>query len=88
MPTLSMFYGIIISMYWENDTQHHEPHFHARYGGYKAVFNMNGEVIAGSFPVTQEAFVKAWSLIHRDELLADWELACNHEQLFRIEPLR
>ena len=75
-------------MYWESDTQHHVPHFHARYGENKAVFNMNGEIIAGSFPMAQEAYVKAWALIHHDELLADWELASNHEQLFKIEPLR
>lgn len=36
VPTISMFYGIIISMYWEKAGQHHSPHFHARYGSDKA----------------------------------------------------
>ncbi len=32
MPVISMFYGIIIRMYFL-DTQHHNlPHLHARYG--------------------------------------------------------
>ena len=40
MPTISMFYGIIISMYWEKVGQHHSPHFHARYGEDKAEFTL------------------------------------------------
>ena len=88
MPTVSMFYGVVISMYWEDGAQHHEPHFHARYGDSKAVFNLQGEVLAGELPPNQETFVKAWALIHHDELRANWVLACSHEQLFRIDPLR
>jgi hypothetical protein len=26
MPTISLFYGILISMYFEKDSQHHVPH--------------------------------------------------------------
>ena len=40
MPTISMFYGIIIRMYYDD---HNPPHFHAFYGDYKAVFNFDGE---------------------------------------------
>ena len=75
-------------MYWEDDGQHHEPHFHARYSGYKAVFDLNGRLIVGKLPEAQNTYVKAWALIHHDELLANWELACNKEQLFRIDPLK
>ena len=33
MPELSRFFGIIIAMFFDD---HNPPHFHARYGGYKA----------------------------------------------------
>ncbi len=33
MPTLSVFYGIVIRMY---DDDHTPPHFHAIYGEYEA----------------------------------------------------
>ncbi len=39
MLTISLFYGILISMYFEKDAQHNTPHFHARYGEYKAECN-------------------------------------------------
>lgn len=47
MPVLSMFFGIIINMY--NNAEHNPPHFHAKYEGYEAVFNMNGEIIKRRF---------------------------------------
>jgi hypothetical protein len=34
MPTISRFFGILISMYFDD---HAPPHFHARYGGEKAL---------------------------------------------------
>jgi len=88
MPTLSMFLGILIKMNWKDTGQHNAPHFHAIYGEHKAVFTLDGEKIAGDFPKRQTAFVKAWALLHEDELKADWELAVNGEETFRIEPLK
>ena len=88
MPTISVFYGIIISMYWEKDGQHHLPHFHARYGNDKAEVDFDGNIIAGSLPAKQAVLVKAWALIHREDLEANWTLAMQDEQLFRIEPLK
>jgi hypothetical protein len=32
--------------------------------------------------------VQAWIKIHKDELLANWELAINGQELFKIEPLK
>lgn len=48
MPILSMFFGIIIRMY--NNGEHNPPHFHAEYQGYKASFNMEGEIVNGEMP--------------------------------------
>ena len=33
-------------------------------------------------------FVQAWIEIHRDDLIADWELCRNGENPFKIEPLK
>ncbi len=88
MPVLSMFYGIIISMYFEKDSKHSEPHFHAKYGEYKAEVDFNGQIIAGKLPVKQAAYVKAWAYIHQEELRVNWELAMQNEKPFRIEPLK
>ena len=43
MPTLPMFYGIVIRMYFYGDKQHHEPHVHAEYAGEQAVFGIGDE---------------------------------------------
>jgi hypothetical protein len=31
MPSLSMFYGIIIYMYYKDNNKHHKAHIHAMY---------------------------------------------------------
>lgn len=47
-----------------------------------------GEVIAGALPPSKARLVQAWIEIHREELLADWRLAVNGEEVFKIEPLK
>lgn len=39
-------------------------------------------------PKRQINFITAWTEIHKDELIANWELAINEEPLYKIEPLR
>ena len=89
MPILSMFYGIVIRMYYFDDRQHHVPHVHAEYAGERAVLSIDdGEVLAGSLPSGKVRLVQAWIEIHREELLADWQLALRGEDVFKIEPLK
>ena len=80
-----MFYGILIRMHWN---EHNPPHFHALYQNYAAAFNFDGELIEGEFPKNQQKLVSAWTLLHKDELEANWELARNKETLFNINPLQ
>jgi hypothetical protein len=88
MPTISMFYGILIRMFFRDVDKHHEPHIHAEYQGNVAVYSIqNGTRLAGSLPSTKEKLVVAWMEIHHDDLLADWELAVQGKQLFRIRGL-
>ena len=50
MPTISMFYGIIIRMYAEKGGQHNIPHIHAGFSGHEIVIDLDGNVIEGKFP--------------------------------------
>lgn len=89
MPTISMFYGILVTIFYEDNQRHHLPHIHVRYQDNKASISIyDGNVLAGNFPNKQLKLVQAWVELHRDELLADWELACNGEEPFRIAPLQ
>ena len=88
-PTISMFFGIIITMYWEQGEPHHLPHIHAEYQEHDAVFAVpSGKILGGNLPRRQRNFVRAWISLHEDELLANWKLAKNNQQLFRIDPLK
>ncbi len=89
MPVISMFYGVIVQMYYVDDKQHHLPHIHAKYQADSASLAIeSGEVLAGRLRPRQIRLVQAWIEIHREDLLADWELAVNGQQVFPIEPLR
>ncbi len=88
MPTISMFYGIIIRMYC-TPSEHNPPHIHAYFQNDKAVVNIEScEITAGSLPKKKARLVLAWIEIHQDELLANWELASNGELPFKIDPLK
>jgi len=89
MPTISMFFGIIVSIFYGDAEGHHAPHVHVRYQGKKAsVAIEDGQLLAGDFPPRQLRMVQVWIDIHRDELMADWELAVAGEEPFRIAPLQ
>lgn len=89
MPTISMFFGIIISMYFEIKEKHHLPHIHVRYQGMQAAISLkDGSLLAGDIPAKQLRMVQVWIDLHQEELMADWELAKQGEELFRIDPLR
>jgi hypothetical protein len=84
-----MFYGIVVSLYFLDNRRHHRPHIHVKFQGDEAVIAIpGGEVLEGSLPAGKLKLVEAWIEIHRDELMADWELAIAGQQPFRIEPLR
>ena len=89
MPVISMFYGIVVTIYYEDTGRHNKPHIHVRYQGKKASISIeDSSVLAGEFPSKQLKLVLAWIEIHRDELMANWELAISGEEPFRINPLQ
>ena len=88
MPTISMFYGIIVRMYCA-PREHNPPHIHVYYQEYKAVISIKKvKLIEGKLPKNKLRIVLAWVELRKEELLADWDLAQNGELPFKIEPLR
>ncbi len=88
MPTISMFYGILIRMFFRDTEKHHLPHIHADYQGKVAVYSIpEGEVLAGGLPPKKHKLVVAWIEIRQEDLLADWELAVHGKKPFSIRGL-
>jgi hypothetical protein len=87
MPKLSSFYGITITIHWD-EPHHCTPHFHALYGEHEASLDLAGEIVAGELPRRQLRLVQAWAELHADDLAADWELAADEKPLNPIAPLR
>jgi Domain of unknown function (DUF4160) len=65
MPTIAIFYGIVIQMYWR---EHGPPHIHAIYQGFEALVAIEtGEVIGGRLPPRALRIVREWVLLRRAE---------------------
>ena len=89
MAIISMFYGIIISMYYLDNKQHSLPHIHVKYQDEEAVVSIiDGQLLDGTLKSNKMKLVLAWIEIHNDELFADWQLAISGETIFKIDPLK
>lgn len=85
MPEISLFYGIRVTMYYDD---HNPPHFHAEYNGNKAIIGIDeARVIKGALPSRQLKLILAWCVLHQDELMQNWELSKDGKPLNRINPL-
>jgi hypothetical protein len=73
-------------MYWD---EHLPEHFHAEYGGQKALVSIrDAVVIKGSLPARQLKLVLAWCEIHQQELSKNWHSAQEKGTIAKIDPLR
>ena len=85
MPEISLFYGIRVTMYYED---YNPPYFHAEYNGNKALIDIvEARVLKGALPSRQLKLILAWCVIHQDELMQNWELSKDGLPLNRINPL-
>jgi Domain of unknown function (DUF4160) len=85
MPEISRFFGILITMYY-ND--HAPPHFHVKYGQQKAIISIQSlSVLEGELSARGLGLVIEWAKIHQQELLQNWELARQNVTLQKISPL-
>jgi hypothetical protein len=86
MPTISIFYGILIQMFWDD---HAPPHFHALYAEYEVLIDIRTlEIVKGSMPKRALALILEWASEHRSELLEDWQLCEKKKPLKQIPPLQ
>jgi hypothetical protein len=86
MPTISVFFGIIIRMFYR---YHNPPHFHAEYQGQNATFNFEGNLQEGEIDSrTAKELIKKWARLHKSELAKNWENMRQQRQFARIEPLK
>lgn len=89
MPVISMFYGIIVLMYYFDNKKHHQPHIHVECGEEEAVVSIpDGAVLEGTLRTAKLKLVQAWIEIHQEEIMADWRLAVSGQSVFKIDPLR
>jgi len=60
MPVISMFYGVIVMMYYFDNRQHQLPHTQVKYGDEEAVIEIpNGEITEGSLRSAKMKLVQA-----------------------------
>jgi hypothetical protein len=71
MPEITRFYGIIIKIFFGDHTP---PHFHAVYGEYNALFNIDTlEIIEGDLPPRAKKLVSEWAAMYQAELKKMWD---------------
>ena len=85
MPTIAIFYGVVIQMFWR---EHNPPHFHAVYAGEEAIIDIRTlQVVEGAISRRALAMVLDWAEAHRDALLENWRLCQLKQHPNKIEPL-
>ncbi|NIR52548.1 DUF4160 domain-containing protein [candidate division KSB1 bacterium] len=85
MPEISRFFGIIIRMYFDDQSP---PHFHAIYGNHEAQIAINPiTILRGSSPHRAKSMVIEWAALHQKELMQNWESLRKDQPAQKIEPL-
>ena len=84
MPEISRFLGIVVRMHYRD---HAPPHFHASYGDFRIVVQIETGIVEGRFPPRALRHVLEWSSLRQDELMDDWERAQAARPLKSIPPL-
>lgn len=85
MPMISQFLDIRITMHYDD---YGAPQLQAAFEGHKAIVDIsNCCVIKGSLPNRQLRLVLAWIELRKDELMHNWELVRDAEELQQVRPL-
>lgn len=84
MPEISRFFGIVITMYYD---EHPPPHFHARYGKKGVVIRIEDGAVSGKLPPRAVGLVLEWWSLHQAELATNWQLLMEGKEPKKIQPL-
>lgn len=83
MPTISIFFGMVITMYWDD---HPPAHYHVRYKDQRAVVSIEtGLLLHGTLPAGARRALQVWTDRHRSELMANWERAAHDVPLWPVQ---
>lgn len=88
MPRISEFFGIVIHMYWFDQQRHKLPHFHARYGGREAVFDLEGNRIEGDLGSRAHRLIAEWAQERAGDIGASWQCAASGKEIPWVSPLQ
>ena len=75
-------------MYWFDRQRHHAPHFHARFGGEEAVFDLSGTCLEGDLGPRVQRLIAEWCQERGYELRAAWDAAASGKEIPWVTPLR
>ena len=86
MPQISRFFGIIISMFFED---HNPPHFHAQYGEFEAIISIDDlSILEGNLPSRALGLVIEWASTNKQSLIENWQLVMSNNPPKKIKPLK
>ena len=88
MPRISEFFGLTVYMYWFDTQKHHVPHFHVRYQGAEAVFDLGGALLEGRLGARAERLVGEWCVERAGEIREAWACAVAGKEIPWVLPLR
>ena len=89
MAVISMFYGLIVYLYFTDNKRHHLPHIHVKCQDEEASFSIpDGKLLEGNLKPNKMKLIQAWMVIHAEELQANWDLASSGQSVFKIDPLK
>lgn len=88
LPRISEFFGIVIYMYWLDTQKHKTPHFHARYGGQEAVYDLSGHRLEGDLGRRVDRLIAEWCGENREEIRHAWECAIEGKEIPWVSPLQ
>ena len=84
MPAISTFYGIKITM---NYNDHLPPHFHAEYQEFEVTVDIFTGLVTGRMPRRALNLIWIWLDDHRNELAENWDRAQARRPLAPVSPL-
>lgn len=88
MPRISEFFGIIVYMYWMDIQKHRKPHFHVRFKGNEAVFDLSGKCLTGNVGDRANHLISEWCAENRKAIKQAWECAVNGKEIPWVRPLQ
>ncbi len=57
-----------------NFNEHNPPHFHAKYGDFEIIVEINSGIVEEKFPRRALSMIVEWYGLHKDDLMMDWDL--------------